>query len=67
MYKKWSGWLWALILRHSLLIAAQRNQKLDSVFLSALGNERMVAILSTRHIETDLREFCVYSSGSAMS
>jgi len=37
------------------------------VFLSALGNERKVAILSTRHIETDLSEFCFYFSGRAIS
>jgi hypothetical protein len=37
------------------------------VFLSALGNERTVAILITRHIETDQPEFCVYFSGSAIS
>jgi hypothetical protein len=37
------------------------------VFLSALGNERKVAILITRHIDTDLSEFSVYFSGSAIS
>jgi len=35
--------------------------------LSVLGNERKVAILSTRHIDIDLQEFCVYFSGSAVS
>jgi len=35
--------------------------------LPALGNERNVAILNTRHIETDILEFCVYFSGSVIS